>query len=123
MIRLKTIFLFLSFVLWLKSNWIADCFFPGGTTQDIENYWEVKKILYSVCIILAVLSAEQKTKWNKFISLIFVGLLGEDISDRLQGITYFEYSDIIVVEITILISVYIIYKEDIKKLLKICFQH
>lgn len=123
MTKIKTFFLFLSFALWLKSNWIADCFFPGVTTEDIDNYWEVKKILYLVCILLAILSTEQKTKWNKFLSLVFIGMLGEDISDRIQGITYFQYSDILVVELIIASSIYIIYKEELKSIYKKCFQH
>lgn len=112
-VNIKTIFLFLSLILWLKSNYIADCFFPGDTTQDVNNYWDLKKIIYSICILLIILSAEYKERLKKFIALIFIGIISEDISDRLQNITYFQWSDIIVLELVVLSSAYIIYRDDI----------
>lgn len=110
--RFKTIFLFLSLVLWASGSHISDYLFPTDNPKDINNYWELKKIIYSICIILAVLAGEYKNQLKKLIALIFVGILSEDISDRIQGITYFEYSDLLVLDVIIISSIYIIYKDD-----------
>lgn len=120
--RFKTIFLFLSLVLWWKSSYICDCFFPTDSPEDVNNYWDLRKIIYSICIILAVLAGEYKNQLKKLIALIFVGILAEDISDRLQGITYFQYSDLLVLDVIIISSIYIIYKDDINtKIFNNCF--
>lgn len=109
----KNFFLFLSLMLWWGSNLISNYCFPTTSPQDIDNYWELRKIIYSTCIILALLSCDYKTRFSKFLSLVFIGLLFEDISDRLQGITYFEYSDYFIIDLVIVSALYIAYKDVI----------
>jgi len=110
-IRIKTVFLFLSLVLWWRSSPISDYFFPTNTEQDINNYWDLKKIIYAICITLAILSGEYKNKLQKFLSLVFIGVLAEDISDRLQKITYLEWTDYIVFDLVLITSFFITYKD------------
>lgn len=110
----KTFFLSLSLILWVSSNPICGWFFPANDEISVRAYWELRKIIYSICIILIVLSASYTNKIKKFISLIFIGVLAEDISDRIQGITYFQYSDLLILDLIILTSAYSLYKEEIK---------
>lgn len=117
--KAKTIFLFLSFLLWLGSSHICDYFFPTDNLEDINGYWDLKKILYSISIILVILSAEYQNKLKKLTSLVFIGVLAEDISDRIEGITYFQYSDLIILDLVILTSIYTIYNEEIKQLVRV----
>ena len=109
----REIFLFLALILWLASSHIGNYFFPTNSDKDINGYWELKKIIYSIGYVLIILAGEYKKQINKLIALIFIGFLSEDISDRLQGITYFQYSDFIVMDLVVLSSIYIIYKNDI----------
>lgn len=112
--------------MWVGSDSISGWIFPANDEISVNNYWELRKIIYSVCIILVVLSAQYANKFKKFLSLVFIGVLGEDISDRFQGITYFEYTDILIVELVVLSSIYVIYKEELKNIylkVKECFRH
>lgn len=113
--NLKTIFLFLSFILWVSSNPISVWCFPANDEISIDNYWDLRKIIYSVSIFLIIISAEYHSKLKKFIALLFSGFLAEDISDRLQGITYFQYSDWIVIDLIVLTAVFTLYGTEIKK--------
>lgn len=114
-VKIKTIFLFLSLFLWWKSNWIADYFFPLDTIEQVNSYWNLKKIIYSISIFLILISTEYSSKIKKFIALIFSGIVAEDVSDRLQGITYFQYSDWIVIDLIVLTAVFTLYGTEIKK--------
>lgn len=110
----KKFFLFLSLVLWICSSHICDYCFPTNSEQDISSYWDLKKIIYSVSIFLIIISAEYQSRLKKFIALMFSGFLAEDVSDRVQGITYFQYSDWIIIDLIILTSIFTLYGGEIK---------
>lgn len=50
---------------------------------------------------------------HKLISLVFVGILTENIIGRLQGITYFKFSDVFVSGAIIIFATITIFKSDI----------
>lgn len=118
----KNFFLFFSLGLWLGASYICNYLFPTTSVEDINGYWDLKKIIHSICIFLVILSAEYNTKLKKLIALVFIGILAEDISDRIQGITYFQYSDWIVLDLIIITSIYSLYNKEIKKFLTSCYQ-
>jgi hypothetical protein len=93
----------ISILFWVFSSYISNLFYPSNSLHDIEGYWSLKKILYSVSILFILLSKHYKTnKKSDFFNIIFIGVIVEDITDRfIFNVNQFEYNDITMIELTI----------------------
>ncbi len=105
--KLKNLLIIISFIIWVGSSHICDYFYPTNSEYDINGYWELKKILYSVIIFLLLVFID---KLKNFISIIFVAYVVEDITDRLFGTTKFEWNDLLVLITTLIIITIKTYK-------------
>jgi len=100
----RNILLIIAILLWSFSSQISNLIYSGNTPQDIDNFWDFKKVLYSL-VILIILSITYKT-YNKVIFIIFCTILLEDIVDRLFfNVKVFEWNDLMSIEIAILITI------------------
>lgn len=104
----------LTLVLWICNNYIAEYFYPTMSEHDINGYWDLKKVIYSVCIGLIVYSKQFKnTKFSKIFNIIIIGLVLEDIIDRIIfNIKVFEYNDIVAIDFIILLAVIAVTKKE-----------
>jgi hypothetical protein len=102
----------LSLVLWLCSSYIADFFYPTITETDINGYWDLKKVIYAIVIGLVLYSKSfVKTNLSNFFTIIFMGAVLEDVSDRLFfNIKVFEFNDFLTIDLTILFAFIAVYK-------------
>lgn len=105
----------LSILVWVGSSYISNHFYPTNSAEDINNFWEIKKVLYSVSIFLIIFSKRFKdTKIARFTNICFLGVVLEDITDRLIfNVNHFEANDIIAIEMTIVSAVFIVYKKEL----------
>lgn len=97
----------LAFILWVLTTPICNHFFPTNSDLDVEGFWELKKILYSIIIFLLLVFID---KLKNFISILFAAYLVEDIQDRFFGTKEFEWNDLLVLIITLLILTIKTYK-------------
>ena len=101
---MKNLLIVLACLLWLGSTDIANYFYPTTSEYDVNGFWELKKILYSVIMFLLLIRINNiSSLFFSVVSITFGGFLIEDIQDRFFGTKEFEWNDLLVLLITLLV--------------------
>lgn len=106
---MKIILTILSFVIWIGSFWICEYFF----SESIEYWWKLRMILYAVTYFLmtAANNISGKSKALLFFNYLFMGLIMEDITDRLFfDIRHWEPNDFIAIDFSLAIALFLTFK-------------
>lgn len=89
-------------------------------SDNIDKWWGLKQNIYNIIIaIFSYLASNSLDKYFKFVMNIIVGFCISNCVDRLFfNINTFTNEDIYMIIITIIVSYFTVYKENIKKVYK-----
>ena len=109
---IKTLLIVLACVLYVSNYAICELFF----SDDLRNWWFLKCDIYTLVIVLLLLSYSiGQKKLVKFFLSVFTGLAASNFIDKfIFDSTHFETDDFLMIAITLLVSGYE-WSKEIKK--------
>jgi hypothetical protein len=108
---MKSFLNILSVLIWFLSFNICNFFFEGSW----DYWWKLRMILYAISYLLVIIagSFNTKTKLSVFTMYFAIGIVMEDISDRLFfDTTIYEWNDFLALDLAIIVSLYLTFRKN-----------
>lgn len=100
----------MSFIIWISSYWICDFYF----SNSIDEWWKLRMIIYAIVyfMMIAANGIPGKSKIILFLNTLFMGIVLEDITDRLFfDSRSWEFNDWIAIDISIASALFLAFKK------------
>lgn len=102
---MRLAFLILSLLLFVSKYFICDYFYPGNDIESSYKWNYLSTDMLHLNILTLLLSIKSEEKYFKLILYVFLGFSTSDIIDRwVFGITYFVWTDLIMITIVLVIA-------------------